>query len=80
MNNVVVYSAPWCAGCKVIKQALTRAEVQFQEVDITTQEGGISAKELGIRSIPVTFVTGVIEPFIGSKPETINKLLEAIGD
>jgi len=79
MSGVLVYSAPWCGGCKVVKMALERAEVQFTEVDITTKEGGAEAKGLGIKSIPVTYLPNG-DSFVGSKPETIKKILEAIGD
>jgi len=77
--SVIVYSAPWCSGCKVVKQALTRAEIQFEEIDITTTDGGRKALELGIKSIPVTTVTSG-KTFIGSKADTIKSILEAIND
>lgn len=80
MTHVSVFSSSWCAGCKVVKKALTESGVEFEEVDITTKEGGDRAKFLGIKSIPVTYVFPIEEPFIGSKPETIKAILEAISD
>lgn len=80
MSSVSVFSAPWCAGCKIVKKALTNAGIEFEEVDISTKEGQEMAKNLSIKSIPVTFVFGHSAGFIGSKPETIKDILEAIND
>lgn len=80
MSSVSVFSAPWCAGCKVVKQALIGAGVEFEEVDISTPDGGLRAKNLGIKSIPVTYLSNRDSPFIGSKPETIKNILEALID
>ncbi len=86
MKSVQVYSSPWCAGCKTIKKVLTEKNINFKEIDITAPEGGIKAKELGIKNIPVTYVHNLVgnisseQKFIGSKPETIKQILEAIGD
>lgn len=81
MSNVVVYSAPWCSGCKVVKKALEQDEVQFTEIDITTKDGGQQASALNIKSIPVTLVGDLPQlKFVGSKPETIKAILEAISD
>lgn len=80
MTSVAVFSAPWCAGCKVVKKALTEADVEFEEVDITTKDGSERAKYLNIKSLPTTFIFTRELPFIGSKPETIKAILEAIGD
>jgi len=79
MTSVVVYSAPWCAGCKVVKKFLDEYCIEFEEIDITTSEGGQKAKELGIKSIPVTYMfNGSV--FVGSKPETLKAILEVISD
>lgn len=86
MNTVRIFSAPWCAGCKVVKKALSEKGINFKEVDITTTEGSLLTKELGIRNIPVTYVHKLVgsisdeKKFIGSKPETIREILEAVGD
>lgn len=79
MSSVIVYSAPWCAGCKVVKQSLGNVGIIFEEVDITSYEGGQKAKDLCIKSIPVTYTPNG-KSFIGSRPETIKAILEAIVD
>lgn len=81
MKAVEVYSSPWCAGCKTIKKVLTEKNINFVEVDITTTEGGDKAKNMLIKNIPVTLVGDKEQTmFVGSKPETIKQILEAIGD
>ena len=47
--DVVVFSAPWCAGCKIVKQALDNSNVKYDEVNIDTEDGLQKAKELNIR-------------------------------
>ncbi len=79
-KEVILFSSSWCSGCKVVKKALTESGADFEEVDITTKDGGERAKALGIKSIPVTYVSRFDKPFIGSKPETIKAILEAISD
>lgn len=73
MKGVVVYSAPWCAGCKTLKAALSGASIEFAEVDIDTPEGMTKAKELGIKNIPVTTIGDL--KYIGSKVETIKEII-----
>lgn len=73
MREVTVYSAPWCAGCKTLKAALITAGIGFTEVDIDTPEGMTKAKELNIKSIPVTTI-GELK-YIGSKVETIKEII-----
>lgn len=76
MSSVVVYSAPWCAGCKTLKAALITAGIGFTEVDIDTPEGMTKAKELNIKSIPVTTI-GELK-YIGSKVETIKEIISIV--
>jgi glutaredoxin len=73
MNDVVVYSASWCAGCKTLKNSLNKVGIEFTEVDIDTPEGMTKAKELNIKSIPVTTI-GELK-YIGSKVETIKEII-----
>lgn len=84
MSGVIVYSAPWCGGCKVVKKALAEANLVFTEVDISTVEGMVAAKLADVKSIPVTLVgdsaIAEVKRFVGSKPEIIKAILEAIVD
>lgn len=74
--KVVVYSASWCVGCKTIKKILEQNYVDYQEIDIDTDEGMRMAKDLGIRNIPVTFIGD--GRFVGSSPEVIQRILKEI--
>ncbi len=56
MSEVVLYSKPGCGLCDHAKQALIDANVEFREVDITSDEGLMA--ELGV-FIPVVEVGGV---------------------
>ncbi len=76
MREVTVYSAPWCAGCKTLKAALSKAGIVFTEVDIDTSEGMAKAKELDIKSIPVTTIGDF--KYIGSKVETIKEIISIV--
>jgi glutaredoxin len=84
MSDVIVYSAPWCTGCKVVKKALTEAKLEFTEVDISTTVGMQAAKLADVKSIPVTIIGDKsvedVKVFLGSKPETVKAILEAIID
>lgn len=77
MSEVVVYSAPWCAGCKTVKKFLEENSIDYTEVNIDTKEGMTIAKDVGIKNIPATFVNSV--RFDGSKIETLNKIVEVLG-
>ena len=63
-NNVIIYSAPWCAFCKTEKQYLEHLGVSFTVRDIETDEGArdeLLAKVGGsASSVPVTDIDGVI--------------------
>lgn len=75
---IKVYSASWCTGCTSLKKVLNSKGIPFTEVDIDTLEGMKEAKELNIRAIPITVVGD--KQFVGSKPETIADILEALDD
>lgn len=84
MSDVIVYSAPWCGSCQVVKKALEQANIIFTEVDLSTVQGMVAAKLADVKSIPVTLVgdgsVTDMKRFVGSKPETIKAILEAISD
>lgn len=75
-NKVVVFSASWCTGCKTVKKVLQEKGIEYIEIDIDTKEGMQLAKDNIVRNIPVTVVDG--EKYVGSSPELIGKILEAI--
>ena len=73
-NKVKVYSAEWCAGCRVVKSALVEAGIEHVVLDVCEGEGLQDAKKYGIRSIPVTFIGD--ERVNGSSVADIKKIME----
>jgi glutaredoxin len=76
LSNVVVYSAGWCVGCKVVKKQLSDKNINYIEVDIGSSEGLVLAKQNNIKSIPVVFVNDV--KFVGSNPATISAIIKEV--
>lgn len=72
MNSVVLYGKPRCGLCDLAKEALTRAGVQFDEVDITTDPALMN--EFGI-FIPVVEVDGAIVFEAGMNPADLPDLV-----
>lgn len=79
--KVTIYSAPWCAFCKVEKQWLDKLGVKYSEVNIEEDE---KAREylgtLELQGVPVT----VIEKSDSKITEVIHgfdrvRLSEALG-
>lgn len=61
-GQVTIYSAPWCAFCKVEKQYLDRLGVSYEVLDIEADDKVMQAliDKTGARSVPVTDVAGTI--------------------
>lgn len=77
--NIAVFSSEDCAGCVVVKEALTKANIEYQVKDIMDSDVMDEAMQLGIRGIPVTVFyedEEVKEKIVGSSPDTVKKILE----
>lgn len=74
---VEVFSAEWCSGCKIVKNALTTKGISFTEKDIDKTEIMEEASQLGIRGIPVTriFKGGQVETIVGATPTAVAAIL-----
>ena len=58
MKNITVYSGPMCNFCDAAKRLLTRNNLQFTEIDISSKEGlreEMTKKANGKRTIPQIF-------------------------
>lgn len=55
-TKIKVFSAAWCAQCKILKAALNRAGVEYEEIDIDTEEGEKLATLSNIRTLPTTII------------------------
>lgn len=79
-KKVIVFSAPWCAPCRMFKPVLDNITkelgVPFYAVNI--DESPELASELGIRSVPTTFIyNNCVQSFPGVKPADEVKALLA---
>ena len=54
MNNVYLFTADWCSGCKSLKPELKRIEggLGYTEIDADSLEGGELIAKYGIRALP----------------------------
>ena len=58
MKNITVYSGPMCNFCDAAKRLLTRNNLNYNEIDISTKEGlrdEMTKKATGRRTIPQIF-------------------------
>ena len=58
MNNITVYSGPMCNFCDAAKRLLSRNNLNYNEIDISTKEGlrdEMTKKANGRRTIPQIF-------------------------
>jgi len=58
MKNVTIYTGPLCNYCEAAKKLLTRNNVEYKEISITTVEGAMDemiSKANGKRTIPQIF-------------------------
>ena len=58
MKNIIIYTGPSCNYCDAAKRLLTRNNVQYKEIDISTVEGAMNemiSKANGKRTIPQIF-------------------------
>jgi glutaredoxin len=72
MSSVVLYGKPRCSLCDHAKEALTKAGIRFDEVDITSDPG--LTQEFGI-FIPVVEVDGTIVFEAGMNPAELPDLV-----
>ena len=58
MKNITVYSGPMCNFCDAAKRLLSRNNLNYKEIDISTKEGlrdEMTKKANGRRTIPQIF-------------------------
>ena len=58
MKNITVYSGPMCGFCDAAKRLLSRNNLNYNEIDISTKEGlrdEMTKKANGRRTIPQIF-------------------------
>ena len=84
MKNITMYSGPMCAFCDAAKRLLKRNNLEFKEIDISTQDGlrdEMINKANGKRTIPQIFfndfhVGGYVELRSLEKENKLKELLK----
>lgn len=68
MPKVTVYTVPRCLDCAAVKNLLSDAGIEFEEIDISQIEHSRDALEMlsGVRGMPQVFIDG---RFIGQVSE-----------
>ena len=64
MKNITVYSGPMCNFCDAAKRLLSRNNLNYDEIDISTKEGlrdEMTKRANGRRTIPQIFFDDYLE-------------------
>ena len=73
--TITVYTKPSCVQCNATKRALAKAELQYEEVDLTQDADALEAvKALGYMQAPVVFADG--DHWGGFRPDKIKALAQ----
>lgn len=75
MHKVKVYSTPTCAYCYTLKEFLKEKGIEFEDVDVSTDEKALAEmkEKSGQTGVPVLDIDGHI--VVGFDKEKIEKLL-----
>lgn len=73
--KITVYTKPSCVQCNATKRALAKAELAYEEVDLTQDAEALEAvKALGYMQAPVVFADG--DHWGGFRPDKIKALAQ----
>lgn len=71
MKKIVVIGAEWCANCKVLKNSLTSAGVEFTYLDFDDDGNEEFITSNSVRSLPTSFILEgeeIVKTILGAKP------------
>lgn len=71
--KIIVYTAPSCAQCKMVKKFLDSKNIAYQEIDGSQEKIREELKSLGFSSFPV--VKKGDFSFSGFRPDQLRKLV-----
>jgi glutaredoxin-like YruB-family protein len=56
MEKVIVYTAPGCPYCLMVKNFLKQNNIKYEEIDISKDPSKVEylLKKTGLRSVPIT--------------------------
>lgn len=52
--ELLVFSAPWCSGCKVLKKSLEENNIPYTEINVDEVEGEELVAQYKVRALPTT--------------------------
>ncbi len=60
-TKITIYSAQWCAFCKMVKQYLTDRQLKFTEIDIEQDQDSarLILDKTGQMGVPVIDIDGI---------------------
>lgn len=76
MKNITVYGKPNCMQCDFTKKYLDRMGLEYQSVDVTTDQQALEeVQQMGFHGLPVVVADGMA-PWAGYRPDDLDKLGE----
>lgn len=54
--ELLVFSAPWCYGCKVLKKNLEENNIPFKEINVDEDKNSELVSKWSIKGLPTTLV------------------------
>lgn len=54
--ELLVFSAPWCHGCKVLKKNLEENNIPFKEINVDEDKNSELVSKWSIKGLPTTLV------------------------
>ena len=53
MSEIILYGAPWCAGCRRAKNYLQQKKVEFTYKDVDDEKNMEELRTYGVQAIPL---------------------------
>jgi len=54
--QIKLFTAQWCSQCQSMKQVLNNMGLEFETIDIDTEQGSVLAQQHKVRSLPTTLL------------------------
>lgn len=80
--EIIVYSAPWCADCRVARRWLDHHKIPYREINIEEVPGAAEevVRHTGKRAIPQFVVNGQwIQPYVPGQGFRYAEMAELFG-
>lgn len=80
--ELVVYSAFWCADCRIAKRFLAKHNISYKDIDIETTPGAAEEviKNTGKRAIPQFVIDGEwVQPYSPGEGFLYEKIAKRLG-